>query len=80
MSKPINNNTLFNFICEQMEKLDNNKIDVEKAHAQATLAKQANNSLRYELDRSKTLIKLEEHNKTFNSDIRLRNAESNDNF
>lgn len=71
----LNNSYLFKFIFSQMEKLDAGKIDVDEAKAQATLAKQANNSLRYELDRSATLIKISEHNKAHQEDIKLREIE-----
>jgi hypothetical protein len=74
--KPVNNKSLLAFIFGQMEKLDNNEIDVEKAKAQAHLAKQANNSLKYELDRANTLVKIEQHNRTYQADIILREAES----
>lgn len=75
--KPKNNKDLFNFICDQMEKLDDGSITVEQGQAQATLAKQANNSLRYEIDRAKTQMKLDEYNRENDTEIRLRQAEEN---
>ncbi len=48
---------LFAFVCEQMTKLDKGEIDVEKAKQQANLCKQANNLLKYELDRAKAISK-----------------------
>ena len=73
--KPINNKSLLHFIFDQMEKLDKNEIDVQQAKAQADLAKQANNMLKYELDRTNVLMKLDFHNKSFSSNIDLRNVE-----
>ena len=72
---PVNNKSLLHFIFEQMEKLDKKLIDVETAKAQSHLAKQANNSLKYELDRAKTLMELEQHRKETGNVVELRNAE-----
>ena len=73
--KPVNNKSLLHFIFDQMEKLDKNEIDVNQAKAQAVLAKQANNSLKYELDRTNTLIKVDTHNRENGTAIELRNPE-----
>lgn len=54
-----NNKDLFRHLIELMNKLDQRKIDVETAKAQANLAKQANNLLKYELDRAKAIAKFE---------------------
>ena len=43
---------IFEHLCDQMHKLSAKSISVEEAKAQSNLAKQANNILRYELDRS----------------------------
>lgn len=48
-----NTEHIFKHLCDQMDKLNAKVIGVEEAKAQATLAKQANNTLRYELDRAK---------------------------
>lgn len=75
---PVNNKSLLAFIFEQMEKLDSNSITVEQAKAQANLAKQANNSLKYEIE----LVKVKMEIQTFNNEsvsakpIEFRNAES----
>jgi hypothetical protein len=74
--KPVNNKSLLHFIFDQMEKLDTNEISVDQAKAQSNLAKQANNSLKYELDRVATQMRVEAHNKEFNSNLVLREAES----
>lgn len=74
--KPMNNKSLLAFVFSQMEKLDTGTITVEQAKAQANLAKQANNSLKYELDRATTLIKIKQHNSETNDNIELREAES----
>jgi hypothetical protein len=72
---PTNNKSIFHFINSQMEKLDKKEIDVETAKAMANLAKQANNSLRYELDRATTVMKIKMHNKEFSDNVTLREAE-----
>lgn len=48
---------LFKFAFSVMEKLNTKGIDVDEAKAQANLIKQANNILRYELDRAVALQK-----------------------
>lgn len=72
---PTNNKSLLHFIFGQMEKLDNKEIDIDQAKSMALLAKQANNSLKYELDRANVQMKLAEHNLD-RIRIDLRNAES----
>ena len=61
--QPMNNKSLLHFIYGQMEKLAKKEITVEDANAQANLAKQANNSMVYELKRSETLLKWEQAKK-----------------
>lgn len=56
--KPTDNKSLLNFIFEQMSKLDNNEIDCDQASAQAKLAKEANNSLLYEIKRAELIMKM----------------------
>lgn len=73
---PVNNKSLIAFLFDQMEKLDSNTIDVEQAKAQANLAKQVNNAMKYELDLAHTKMKVAEFNKTADTKIDLRNAES----
>ena len=73
---PVNNKSLLGFIFDQMSKLDEGTISVDQAKAQANLAKQANNSLKYELELAKTKMELEEFNKLNGAKIELRNAES----
>ena len=74
--KPVNNKSLIAFLFDQMEKLDENTIDVETAKAQANLAKQVNKAMKYELDLANTKIKVAEFNKTAEIKVELRNAES----
>ena len=50
--------TLTKFIYEQMMKLDQRKISTDQARAQAGLARQANNSNRYEVDKANAIAKL----------------------
>ena len=52
--------SIFEHLCSQMDKLDNKQISVEEAKAQSNLAKQANNVLKYELDRAIALAKFGE--------------------
>ena len=73
--KTTNNKSLLHFLFDQMEKLDKKEIDVEQAKAQANLAKQANNSLKYELERSKLLMELDTHRTQSGNSIDFRNAE-----
>lgn len=73
--KPVNNKSLLHFIYNQMEKLDNKEIEIEQAKAMAELAKQANNVLKYEIDRASLLVKLDVHNSTNNRDVKLRDVE-----
>lgn len=58
---------IFKHLCDQMDKLNSKVISVEEAKAQANLAKQANNLLRYELDRASFIAK--------NSAENIRNIE-----
>jgi hypothetical protein len=68
MSTQVNNTkTLFKHLCSQMERLSKNEVTVEEAKAQANLVKQANNLIRYELDRASFVSK--------NGDSFLRNIE-----
>lgn len=73
--KPVNNKSMISFLFGQMDKLDKKEIDVATAKEQANLAKQINNGLRYELDRTKTLIELKQHNNAYQDNIPLREAE-----
>ena len=74
--KPVNTKSLLAFVFDQMEKLDSNTIDVEQAKAQANLAKQVNNAMKYELDLANTKMKVAEFNKTNDLKVEIRNAES----
>ena len=49
---PVNTKSMFATLCEYMEKLDNNDIDVSQAIAMSKLIGQANNLLTYELRRA----------------------------
>lgn len=74
--QPVNNKSLLHFIFNQMEKLDHDEIDVDKARAQSELAKQANNMMKYELDRAKVQLALEQNRRNTGSDLKLREIES----
>ena len=73
---PVNNKSLLAFIFNQMEKLDSNDITVEQAKAQANLAKQANNSLKYEIELVKVKMEIQDFNNTNIKQVEFRNAES----
>jgi hypothetical protein len=73
--KPVNNKSLLHFLFDQMEKLDNGVIDINQANAQVNLIKQANNLMRYELDKVKVLIQLSEHNTQYSKSLELRDVE-----
>ena len=73
--KPVNNKSLLHFLFDQMEKLDNGVIDINQANTQANLVRQANNLMRYELDKAKVLIQLSEHNNSSGKTIELRDVE-----
>ena len=74
--KPVNNKSLIGFLFDQMDKLDNDTITVDQAKAQANLAKQVNNAMKYELDLVHTKMKISEFNKTADVKVEMRNAES----
>jgi hypothetical protein len=74
--KPVNNKSLIAFLFDQMDKLDTDAITVEQAKAQANLAKQVNNAMKYELDLASTKMKIQEFNKTSDVKVELRNTES----
>lgn len=49
---PVNTKSMFATLCQYMEKLDKNEIDVSQATAMSKLIGQANNLLIYELKRA----------------------------
>lgn len=50
---------IFKHLCDQMDKLNMKMVSVEEVKAQANLAKQANNILNYELNKSIAVCKFE---------------------
>ena len=54
--KPIDSKSLLQFIFDQMDRLNKKEIDCNQAHAQAKLAREANNVLNYEIKRAETLL------------------------
>lgn len=74
--KPVNNKSLIAFLFDQMDKLDKDEIDVQKAREQSNLAKQVNNAMKYELDRAKVKMELTKHNAIYKDGIDLRDIES----
>ena len=49
---PVNTKSMFSLLCQYMDKLDRDEIDVSKASAMSKLIGQANNLLIYELKRA----------------------------
>jgi hypothetical protein len=74
--KPVNNKSLIAFLFDQMDKLDKDEIDVTKAKEQANLAKQINNSMKYEIERTRVHMELKVHNNTYRDTLSLREIES----
>lgn len=50
---------LMTHLCDQMKKLSVKAITPEEAGVQVNLVKQANNLLKYELDKAKAMVKYE---------------------
>lgn len=75
--QPVNNKSMLHFLFGQMEKLDKKEITVEQAKTMADLAKQANNMLKYELDRANTSMKICEFNAENGTKIVIRDVEGN---
>lgn len=73
---PVNSKSLLAFVFDQMEKLDKNEIDNDTARSQAQLAKQANNLLKYEIERANIQMKLAQHNAIYRDGLNLREIES----
>lgn len=74
--KPVNNKSMIAFLFDQMDKLDKDEIDVQKAREQANLSKQVNNAMKYELDRAKVKMEISKHNALYNDGVNLREIES----
>ena len=74
--KTVNKKSLVDFLFDQMDKLDKGEIDNQTAREQANLAKQVNNSMKYELDRSKVKMELARHNAASKEQVYLRDIES----
>jgi hypothetical protein len=64
-----NTKSIFEHLCDQMDKLNSKVISVEEAKAQANMAKQANNILKYELDKAVAKAK-------FGDDLDINEIES----
>jgi len=68
--KPVNTKSMFSTLCDYMEKLDRNEIDVAQASAMSKLIGQANNLLIYELKRSVLMANPEFKNNHRNLEIK----------
>lgn len=69
-SNDANTKNIFSHLFDQMHKLNAKLISVEEAKAQSNLCKQANNVLKYELDRSVAKAK-------WGDELELRDIEQN---
>lgn len=74
--KPVNNKSMIAFLFDQMDKLDKKEIDNQTAREQANLAKQVNNSMKYEIERAKIKMQIANHNSLSSTKVELRNIES----
>ena len=66
---------IYDTVKSNMEKLDKKQINVEQAKAMASLAKQANNSLRYELERATLQLKINEATGIIDKNLKIREIE-----
>lgn len=73
---PVNAKSLLAFCFGQMEKLDKGEINNQTAREQSNLIKQANNVMKYELDRAKVKMELTKHNAIYKDGLNLREVES----
>ena len=71
---PVNTKSMFATLCNYMDKLDRNEIDVNQAQAMSKLIGQANNLLVYELKRA-ALMCNQEFKKEHRS-LELKNFDS----
>jgi hypothetical protein len=71
---PVNSKSLFATLCNTLEKLDKNEIDVAQANAVANLTKQALGYLVYEVQRAKAFA--DEKVKKEHRNIELKNFDS----
>ena len=60
--RPVNTKSMFHLLCECMDRLDRNEIDVAQASAMSKLIGQANNLLNYELKRAALMTNKEFRN------------------
>lgn len=65
-----NGKNIYKHLCDQMSKLSAGAISVDEAKAQAGLVKQANNLMKYELDRATAVAK-------YGQDLHIREIEEN---
>lgn len=73
--KPVNNKSLLHFLYDQMEKLQNGQITKEQAREMSNLAKQANNCMKYELQRTAMLMAVDQYKSNTGHHIPLREIE-----
>lgn len=75
--KPVNNKSLLAHIFGTIDEISKDKdFNLERAKQLGNLYKQANSTLRYELERAGVLLKLEQFRSETGITLNLRNAES----
>jgi len=73
--KPTNAKSLFHFMCDQMEKLNDKQVDTEVVKQQVAITKQLTSMMRYELQRAKTQMEIRDFNLRTGAHIELRELE-----
>jgi hypothetical protein len=74
--RPVNNKSLVAFLFGEMENLKDKKTTVEEVLAHVQIAKQINSQMRYELERTRVLMDLAQHNAIFKDGTNIREIES----
>ena len=75
--KPVNNKSLLAHIFGTIDEISTNKeFDLERAKQLGNLYKQANSTLRYELERANVILKLEDFRNKTGTTLNVRNVES----
>lgn len=70
--RPVNEKSLFHFLCDAMEKVSTGEMDAGKATAICNLSREAEKLLEGERKRVSLLMKMDEHERNFNKRPQLR--------
>ena len=74
--KPVNNKSVAAHLFSLLEQVQNDEVSIEKAIASTKITNELNKCFKYEVDRADVKMRIEKHNKEFNSNIELREVES----